>query len=442
MSDPKRPVILILSDQDFLHAGNQLLFQAVRGYIRGGFDVCFVSDEKNDPNVAGSEDLFGTEATHCRITRFNPPLSGLANWLRKSGLLARSKSAVSSDADYPDSDTILPFAKSLRHAPIFTRLRKRLFNWRIQRIGLRLAKRENVVLVCGYEIGAAVAASNVAKALGVPFFTRYQGTFLYPTLAAGDDASVDFPVHLEGTKIAADLVVMENDGTRGKEVLEMLGHPEDRIRFWIDGINKNIRDTSLDRIEVYAKHGVRLGSDDKVILTLSKMNRWKRHDRIVRAMPEILKRIPGVHLVIGHRGEMRSTLERMVKELGLTENVHFIGAVPHVEVGRLLNTCDAYCNVNEHSNLSNPVLEAQECGRPVISLDDGSLKGVIDSGTNGCLCPLGEISNRFPEVAAEVLGDDENWLRLSRNALEFAENKLYDWEQRMAWEVADLRKLL
>ena len=441
MNRKTRPVILILSDQDFLYAGNQLLFQAVRGYIKGGFDVCFITDEKNDSNVASSKDLFGDESERCRIIRFNPPIGWFVNWIRKSGILARNKSATSSSQSYPDIDTILPFSSNLRHSPFLTSLRKLLFNWKIKKIALQIGRQKNIALVCGYEVGAAVVASKVAKMLGLPFFTRYQGTFLYPSLAAGDDASVEFPVHLKGTTVPADLVIMENDGTRGKEVLEMLGHKSERIRFWIDGINKKIRDTSLNRKEVYADHGILLNDNDKVILTLSKMNLWKRHDRIVRLMPEILKKVPNAHLVIGHRGEMRATLEKMVHDMCLEKHVHFTGAVSHDRAGQLLNTCHVYCNVNEHSNLSNPVLEALECGRPVVSLEDGSLNGIIESGRNGFLCPIKELSKKLPEIFADVLLHSDNWEQLSQNALEFAERNLYDWETRMQWEVDDLRKL-
>jgi glycosyltransferase involved in cell wall biosynthesis len=439
---PQRPVILILSDQDFLHAGNQLLFQAVRGYIRGGFDVRFISDEKIDRNVASSEELFGDRSVHCRITRFKPVLSGVVHWMRSSAIFAKNKPSNKGNLRYPASDEILPFAKSLRHAPRLTQIRNKLLNWKMQKVALGLAKYENIVLVCGYEVGAAKAAARVANKLKVPFFTRYQGTFLYPTLAAGEDPKQEFPVHYEGTKLKADLIVMENDGTRGKEVLEMLGHSPEKIKFWVDGINKNISNGSLNKQKVYANHNIALNKEDKVILTLSKMNRWKRHDRILRAMPQILESCPNARLVFGHRGDMRVTLENMAKELGVSHRVHFTGAVPHVEVGKLLNTCDIYVNVNEHSNLSNPVLEAMECGRPVVTLNDGSLNGIISNGQNGMLCPLESIKTTLPKLIVQLFLDDDLWTRISKNARNYAVEHLYDWERRMEWEVEELNKLM
>ena len=72
----------------------------------------------------------------------------------------------------------------------------------------------------------------------------------------------------------------------------------------------------------------------------------------------------------------------------------------------ILNLADVYLNTNDVSNLSHPVLEAMISGTAVVSMADGSLDGVIESGKTGLLIdPHTSVSSQLPEAIGALYKD-------------------------------------
>lgn len=446
MVSNQRKTILVISNQDMLRAGNQLLFRAIEGYIKGGFDVVFLTHIKHDPNLADERELFGELARHLRVVRvpFRPFLGGLTRQMKRllptrTGTTPKPLATVPGFP--PPPEHLLPFM-AVDSWRIWL---QRLSHWRFQQVmyraALRLAEQQGLDLVCGYEVMATQVARRVADHLSVPLFNRYQGTFLRQALSEGT-AERNYPLHLAGTKVPADLHVMENDGTGGLEVLLALGHPRERILFMLDGVRKDIYQPGLSREEVFGPYGIDVSTKTRIILTLSKLSPWKRHDRIIGAMPAILKQAPDTYLVIAHRGSMRHMLEQYARELGVADWVIFTGPVPHSQIYRLLNACDVYVNCNDHSNLSNTVLEALVCGKPVVSINDGSLDGIVTHAENGLLVDLPCVRTELPAQMITLLKNDDLRMGIGHRARMFAESNLLSWDERMMIEVERVRDLM
>jgi|GEM_PF-1967178 len=447
MISPDRKRMLVISDQDMLRAGNQLLFRAIEGYIRGGFDVVFLTHEKQETNLADLNDLFGDLMRHLKVVRVSMASSLLRIAGKAKSILFDSKTneecVVSEPArDFPPApDIIVDFLPAASNNGAANRIYRSYFNQRLRSAAMALHKRHPFDILCGYEVMATPVAQQVAHTLGLPLFNRFQGTFLKKPLQDGTAKKL-YPYHLKGTQIPADLYVMENDGTGGMEVLLKLGHPKDRILFMLDGIRKDIYQPHLTKSEVYEPYSIPINKETRIILTLSKLSQWKRHDRIIGAMPQILKALPDTWLVIAHRGPLRDQLEEYAKRIGIGHRVVFSGPVPHQDVYRFLNTCDVYVNCNDWSNLSNTVLEALECGRPVVSMNDGSLDGIVTDGVNGFLVDLREIRAKLPPRILHILDNQELRGTLSSNARSFADKNLLSWNRRMEIEVSRVSELL
>jgi glycosyltransferase involved in cell wall biosynthesis len=451
MSSEQRQHILMISDQDMLRAGNQVLYQTIRGYVAAGFHVTFVTDEKDDSNVATSEELFGPEAESVEIRRFRITfhtwrqrligqgwlrrLRGVRGWLRRG--------ATGQGAPFPPRpEEVLPFTATFEDASaVLNRLAALLFDRSAYATCMEVAGKRHVDMVYGFEVMAAPIARKVATQLGVPLCTRFQGSFLKHALDDGTAKQI-YPLHLSGTAVESDLCVMSNDGTNGVEVLLRLGHPPERVLFLLDGMRKDIYRPEVNPASVWAEYGIHVKESTRILLTLSKLSPWKRLDRIIGAMPAILQEIPDTYLVIAHRGPMRSQLEQYARELGVAGHVVFTGPVPNSQVYRLLNACDIYVNCSDQSNLSNPVMEALVCCKPVVSIDDGSLDGVITSGQNGVLVSLPRIRDELPVRLSTLLKGDAQMAEMSRNARSFAAANLHTWEERMAVEVGRVEQLL
>lgn len=447
MISPNRKRMLVISDQDMLRAGNQLLFRAIEGYIHGGFDVVFLTHEKQDSNLADPQELFGDLVRHLKVVRVS-----MQSLLLRVGreakriLLDPSTKSVNTTsepvADFPPApETIVDFLLAASNKGLVQKIYRSFFNRRLRSAAIALHKTQPFDIVCGYEVMATPVARQVADTLRLPLFNRFQGTFLKKPLEDGTARKL-YPYYLKGTQVPADLYVMENDGTGGLEVLLKLGHPKEKILFMLDGIRKDIYKPHVKKEKVYGPYEIPVDRNTRIILTLSKLSQWKRHDRIIGAMPEILKSVPDAFLVIAHRGPLRQQLEAYARRLGVADRVVFTGPVPHAEVYRFLNTCDVYVNCNDWSNLSNTVLEALECGRPVVSIDDGSLDGIVANGENGFLVSLDCIRTELPDRIIRILKNDEMARSISAMARRFAEERLIDWDKRMSIEVARIRSVL
>jgi glycosyltransferase involved in cell wall biosynthesis len=66
--------------------------------------------------------------------------------------------------------------------------------------------------------------------------------------------------------------------------------------------------------------------------------RYKRLDKVVDAMPELLRRFPNLKYMIVGDGDDRSRLEEKVKSLGLSEQIIFAGKISKRETASRMHS--------------------------------------------------------------------------------------------------------
>ncbi|HEX4209689.1 MAG TPA: glycosyltransferase [Candidatus Binataceae bacterium] len=130
-----------------------------------------------------------------------------------------------------------------------------------------------------------------------------------------------------------------------------------------------------------------------VIIQTSRMEAWKGHELHLRALKN-LRDLPGwvVWFVGGaqRQAERRyqSRLERMSTQFGIAERVRFVGH--RADVPRLLRAADIYCQPNRGPEPFGIVfIEALAAGLPVVSVDFGGAREIIDQSC-GALVPPNE----------------------------------------------------
>ena len=444
MSKDKMKSLLIVTQTDVQQAGNQVLFRTMQGYVNAGYKVVLLtSGLKSDPNRADYAELFGSTIDDVAIYRFSPLFSFLYQPLLKvirrikGSLLARP--SVQVERLQIGMANTLPSLFATSTNPVLG-----MFSWILTTLGgiskaIRMARRYNVRLVYGYGTYGVPIAWFVAKIQRIPLVTKFQGTVVFPEMQRGK-AWLRIPHYLMALKIPTDLVIMGNDGTRGKEVLLRMGVAEKKIRFWMDGVRKDIYLPQFDRRALLGKLGI--NGETKLIITLSKLKNWKRVDRTIQVMPQVLKGIPNAFLVIVGDGSERENLEELARTLKVDDHVIFVGAVPHDEVNDFLNGGDLFLSLYDHSNLCNPVQEALECGKCIISVDDGSTSELLSNGYNAMLIRKETLIEELPRTIITLLLDDKKRQQLARNARQSAQKHLLSWEDRMALEVTEVERVL
>ncbi len=238
--------------------------------------------------------------------------------------------------------------------------------------------------------------------------------------------------HFLAWKVPSDMTIISEDGTGGDRLTHRLRIDSGKYRMWLNGIDKDSSENNTESQALRRKIG--LNEDDFVLLCLSRLARWKRQDRVIEAMPEILRHLPNARLVIAGDGPMRRELESLADSLGLSSYVHFTGIISHAQVRTMLSIADIFLQTNDLSCLGNTLLEALACGKTIVTWDVGGTKNVMTDGVNGRMLADAEPSSVAGAVI-ELASDPKKRASLAQGAREFAQEHLSSWDQRLDKEI-------
>lgn len=129
-------------------------------------------------------------------------------------------------------------------------------------------------------------------------------------------------------------------------------------------------------------------NEEKVVIHVSNFRPVKRVTDVIRVFARIASSMPAKLLLVGDGPDIRNVL-KLVDDLGLKENVLFLGKQDNVE--ELYSISDLMLLLSEKESFGLAALEAMACGVPCIGTEIGGIPEVIIDGENGYICPLGDI---------------------------------------------------
>lgn len=122
------------------------------------------------------------------------------------------------------------------------------------------------------------------------------------------------------------------------------------------------------------------------LVSVGRLVPLKGYDILVRAMVDVRRHHPGVHLTIVGEGPERQRLEQLIAELSLRDTVSLVGY--HTEPLRLVSGADLFVLASRYDAFANAALEALACGTPVVLTDcPGANAELVVPGVNGRLAP-------------------------------------------------------
>ncbi|GFP82102.1 phosphatidylinositol n-acetylglucosaminyltransferase subunit a [Phtheirospermum japonicum] len=121
----------------------------------------------------------------------------------------------------------------------------------------------------------------------------------------------------------------------------------------------------------------RLGSDEIVIVVISRLVYRKGADLLVEVIPEVCRLHRNVRFVIGGDGPKRVRLEEMREKHSLQDRVDMLGAVPHAKVQSVLVTGHIFLNSSLTEAFCIAILEAASCGLLTVSTRVGGVPEVL-----------------------------------------------------------------
>jgi len=150
---------------------------------------------------------------------------------------------------------------------------------------------------------------------------------------------------------------------------------------------------------------------ERILIHISNFRAVKRVPDAIRVFAEVRKKIPSRLLLVGD-GPDRSSCEILVRELGLQEEVRFLGK--QMELVPLLSASDLMLMPSQSESFGLSALEAMACEVPVISSSVGGLPELQVHGETGYIAEIGDIS-RMARYAIDLLGNDAK-MQLFRKA--------------------------
>ncbi|MGD2279429.1 MAG: glycosyltransferase [Candidatus Omnitrophota bacterium] len=216
----------------------------------------------------------------------------------------------------------------------------------------------------------------------------------------------------------------------------MTGHysvDKDKVKVLTPGVDTQIFNPKKGDNGIRDKYGIK--KDQKLLITVSRLDPRKGHDKIIEALPGILKVFPeAVYMMVGG-GEKRGELEALVKEKGLERNVIFTGEKPHEELAVFYNACDLFVMTPRYLRKTGNIegfgivfLEASACGKPVIAGKSGGVSEAVVDGVTGILVDP-ENAEQIKDTILKVLKDENYARRLGDNGLRRVQGE-FSWESR------------
>ena len=154
----------------------------------------------------------------------------------------------------------------------------------------------------------------------------------------------------------------------------------------------------------------------------------KGFDKLVEAWPGVVKAIPDATLLIGGTGLLEGSLNARVQELGLQENIQFLGAIKPDDMPSYYGLASLFCMPNrtmpdgDTEGFGLVFLEASAMGTPSIAGRAGGTSDAVVEGETGLLVD-GEDISEIESAILTLLTNDASRTVMAAAALRFASNQ-------------------
>ena len=232
----------------------------------------------------------------------------------------------------------------------------------------------HAALPCGH------AAALLSRRLGIPFVVTIHGLDVFNSCFQKGIAA--------GWRRTASLNVYES----ASKVICISGKVQ---RLLTDGIG-----AAVASVVVYN------GTDPSVfapgtaqektptILMVGNLLAGKGHELVLRAFSRVKDSHPDLQCRIIGEGADRDRFVGLAKDLGISDQVHFLGRRSRSEVAEAMRNCTIFVLPSRYEGLGCVYLEAMACSKPVIACSGQGIDEIIQHGSNGWLIPvdgLGEL---------------------------------------------------
>jgi glycosyltransferase involved in cell wall biosynthesis len=187
-----------------------------------------------------------------------------------------------------------------------------------------------------------------------------------------------FPLMMRWSAHRATHLIANSHSTRG-DLMRVLGVPPERVTAIPFGAAPEYRPMPPAEVKAVAeRYGLEAG---RYILYVGVLEPRKNIARLVSAFARIAGEVPGAVLALGgKKGWMYDQIFEQVRRSGLGDRVRFLGYVKERDLPALYTGARVFAYPSYYEGFGFPVLEAMQCGTPVVTSNVSSLPEVAGDG--------------------------------------------------------------
>lgn len=309
--------------------------------------------------------------------------------------------------------------------------------------GLKQIQKEKYDVIYGYEREGTVAALLIKIIFKnkYKYVSRFQGTFIKKYLDENNIKSiVGNMLSFIAMYFKTDLLIMTDDGTQGNLALEMIHSKNlNNYLFLKNGVDKPSLDSNYLKW-LYSKYKK---ENEIILVSVSRLVDWKRIDRgiiLTKILKEAKEKVK--YLVVGE-GPERVKLEKMVQDYSLEKEVIFVGAIKHEDVANYIEFADFFISFYDGSNVGNPLLEAINQNKIIVTLNNGDTAKIIKHKYNGYIYNPNTIN--YVDISKDLIEcyySIEKQTLLNKNIKKTCSEIIYSWGKRFDSEIKRVEELL
>jgi glycosyltransferase involved in cell wall biosynthesis len=219
----------------------------------------------------------------------------------------------------------------------------------------------------------------------------------------------------------ADAIIINSESLRA-EVDRYLDVPAEKLRLIPEAVDHEVFRPG-DRSEAQGRVSARYGITRPFVLFVSSLWPYKNCDGLLRAFAVARQDLRGYQLAIvgpGRDESYVSELHRLADDLGISDDVVWIGGVPLAATVDFYRAAEVFVYPSHNETFGLPLLEAMACGCPVVTADRSAMPE-----TAGGAALLARVTD--PEaLASEIVaacGDEGDRLR----SLGLARARQFTW---------------
>ena len=225
----------------------------------------------------------------------------------------------------------------------------------------------------GMDVFSTLIAPLVKPAPGLVAHFKTMHAFTAPE-AIGTAARLYRRIGYPRTAKVADAIIINSESLRS-EVERHLDVDPAKLRLIPEAVDHEVfrpGDPEESRRRLEERHGIRGG----FVLFVSSLWPYKNCDGLLRAFAQARPDLDGRRLVVvgpGRDTEYVAQLHALADELGIADDVTWVGGVPLEETVDFYRAADVFVYPSHNETFGLTILEAMACGCPVVTSDRSAM---------------------------------------------------------------------